>query len=151
MKEKIGLDEFEIINLEMLFQNYGRNLYKESIDGNLEVKKEILDVFGATKQGFTSAARILTNDAKVLYARARFFQERGITIDPDRLFMTLGISRKNFEKKYGEYLVDKTGYSDEEYSKRVKMKLLTLYPMPYNIEDMKLNLGVKQHKEREEV
>ena len=153
LKEQIGLDEIEIINLEKLFESYGRNVYKESIHGDLEVKKEILDAFGATWQGFTSQARILTNDPRVLYARAKFFQELGIAIDPDRLFMTLGISRKNFDKKYGRYITERKPLDDfedyEDYSRRVRKMLLSKYPMPYRIEDIKKGLGVNLEREEQ--
>ena len=151
LRSTVRLTDEEIRELENLMSGFGRDLYQESVDNNLQAKKDILDACNATKQGFTKEARILTNDVKILYARLKFFIENQINIIPDRLNTTLGISRKAFDKNYGKYLVEDLEIDDDNYSGQVKKSLLSRYPMPQTREELLKELEMLINREMGEI
>ena len=148
LTNQVGLNAEEIENLENVYSEYNRDLYSENIENNLDLKKKILDVCKATKQGFTKNYRILFSSPQTLYSKLKFFKEFGIEIDFENLDKTLSSSNKYFARKYGELYIEQGDMDEKEYAKLIQRKLSELYPMPKNIDE--LDRELEQFRENEE-
>ncbi len=139
LTHEVGLNEEEIKKLETTYRGWGRDLYSLSTE-RLGMQKAILDSVGGTKRAFTTDAKVLNNDPQVLYSRLMFYRESGITVMPDRLYTTLGISKKGFAKNFGSRVLEKGNMEDSDYEYKLKQELLKRYPMPETRDELKRTL-----------
>lgn len=147
LTHEVGLSAEEISELEKTYSELSRDIYGLSIE-SLRMQKMILDSCGGTKQGFTTEARqILTKSPELLYSRLMFCREEGISVSPDRLSATIGISKRGFAKNFGEKILDRGQLNEMMYGRRVQHGLITKYPMPETQEELKKDLETREKAE----
>ena len=131
LRYTIKLTPQEILDVERVFQNYGRSIYEMDME-TLKLQKNMLAAVNSVRQGFTSCARVLFLKPEVIYARLRFFEENGIIIEADRLYETLGCTNAAFSKKYGHMLLPEEEFDlyDNSNIPEVRRALLQRYKMP---------------------
>ncbi len=136
LTHEVGLSAEQISSLEQSYQAIGRDVYSLSTE-RLGMQKEILDYCGGTKQVFTKDTKVLAQDPQLMYARLMLYRELGVAILPDRLYTTIGISKKGFAKNFGAHILEKGNMEDGDYEYKLKQELLKRYPMPQTREELK--------------
>ena len=134
LTKEIGLQLPEIERLEEIFQNYSNSVYNQSLE-RLKLQTKILSAVNCEKKAFREFGKILFIDPKTLYARLKFFEEQNITINPERINTTIGISNKGFANNFGSLILGQ-GEKSRDYSYELKKELLRRYPMPKKEEEL---------------
>ncbi len=134
LTKEIGLQLPEIERLEETFQNYSNSVYNQSLE-RLKLQTKILSAVNCEKKAFRECGKILFMDPKTLYARLKFFEEQNITINPERINTTIGISNKGFANNFGSLILGQ-GEKSRDYSYELKKELLRRYPMPKKEEEL---------------
>ena len=140
-KKEMELSEEQYNQLKQEFSKRKMDIYYFFRDAStLNIRKFIFETCGIAKKDFCNL-QCLTQDPRVLYARARFFKDIQKNIRTDRPITNIAMSKLSFASNYGaEILGEEAKPGDQSYADRVRKRLIEEYPMPREIDELKMGL-----------
>ncbi|MBQ8300063.1 MAG: hypothetical protein IJX99_09495 [Clostridia bacterium] len=128
-------------------------------EGELEVKKMILDKYGVTKDIFSlddsdresslKKQNIINLDVSILYAKQQFYekygQQLGIKLDAKNVIPLFGNQYMFFVERFVKNVYPQGNMSKQEYYTFVRGKLMDEFPLPKTREELEKNLFAEQN------